>query len=150
MSRTKERPEPQKTPEVALTAITGDTYPVRAQLRAMGALWDGAQRVWKIAPEKATQAQALVDHRPQEQAPPPPPVSFASDEEVLAALPDPFEESEQAPPLVALTGNTYGVKEALKALGARWDGERRAWLIREDKAEHARAIIENQAGSPGR
>ena len=67
------------------------------------------------------------------------------DEDVPAGLPDPFEESEQAPPpLVPLTGNTYAVKEALKALGARWDGERRAWLIREDKAPHARALIENQ------
>ena len=126
-----------------LVALTGDTYRVRAQLKALGAIWDSAGKVWRIAPEKAAQAQALVDHRPNIETLPP--VEESLPDDVLAALPDPFEEADQTPPLVALTGNTYPVKEALKALGARWDGEQRAWLIRADKAEHARAIIENQA-----
>jgi hypothetical protein len=53
--------------------------------------------------------------------------------------------------LVALSGNTYPVKEALKALGAHWDKEQRAWLIAANKDAHARAIIENQGnqGSQG-
>jgi hypothetical protein len=37
-------------------AITGDTYPLREQLKAMGAVWDTVDRVWKIAPERAAQA----------------------------------------------------------------------------------------------
>jgi hypothetical protein len=49
---------------------------------------------------------------------------------------------------VALSSNTYPVKEALKALGARWDKKQRAWLIAANKVAHARAIIENQ-GSQG-
>ena len=135
MKSAEDRPDPP------LVALTGDTYPVRAQLKVLGALWDSAGRVWRIAPEKAAQAQALVDHRPRMDTAPA--VEESTPDDTLAALPDPFDEAAQAPPLVALTGNTYPLKEALKALGARWDAEQRAWLIRADKAEHARAIIEN-------
>ena len=151
---------PQKaddSPETRV-AITGDTYPLRAQLKAMGAVWDSAGRVWKIAPERAAQAQALVEHRPTGGTAPSPAAApaavpgrkeaarkeaaaYATDP--LADLPDPFEESEAPIPLVALSGNTYPVKEALKALGAHWDKEQRAWLIAASKAAHAQALIDN-------
>ncbi len=142
-----------------LVAITGDTYPLRAQLKAMGAVWDSAARVWKIAPERAAQAQALVDQRPADPraaaetpfpaARPAAPSAYEGtaapyEEDPLADLPDPFEEVEAPVPLVALSGNTYPVKEALKALRAHWDKEQRAWLIAANKAAHAQAIIDNQ------
>ena len=154
-------PQKQKadgSPET-LVALTGDTYPLRAQLKAMGAVWDSAGRVWKIAPERAAQAQALVDQRPADQraaaetpfpaARPSTPSAYEGaaapyEEDPLADLPDPFEEAEAPVPLVALSGNTYPVKEALKALGAHWDKEQRAWLIAANKAAHAQAIIDNQ------
>jgi superfamily I DNA/RNA helicase len=41
--------------------------------------------------------------------------------------------------LVELTGNTYPVKDALKRLGARWNG--RCWSIRSDRAEEAQNLI---------
>src|SRR5689334_12149781 len=44
----------------ALVAIPGNTYPVRAELKALGATWDSANRVWSIAPEKLPLAQAIV------------------------------------------------------------------------------------------
>lgn len=50
-------------------------------------------------------------------------------------------------PQVAITGNTYPVKEQLKALGARWDGDRKAWMVPADKAEEARKIV---AGAPAK
>jgi hypothetical protein len=136
-------PNAEEHPQPPRVALTGDTFPVRVQLKALGALWDSANRVWHIAPEKAAQAQALVDHQPVIETPPPTHRMPAADP--LAALPDPFEESAPAPPPVALTGNTYPVKEALKALGAHWDQEQRAWLIHPDKAAHAQAIIDHQA-----
>lgn len=43
--------------------------------------------------------------------------------------------------LIAITGNTYPVKEQLKALGARWDADIKAWMIAADKAEQAKAIV---------
>ena len=42
---------------------------------------------------------------------------------------------------IAITGNTYPVKEQLKALGARWNAAAKAWMVSEDKAEQARALV---------
>jgi hypothetical protein len=47
--------------------------------------------------------------------------------------------------LVAVTGNTYPVKDQLKALGARWNPEAKAWMVAADKADAARRIV---AGAP--
>jgi hypothetical protein len=49
------------------------------------------------------------------------------------------------PMQVAITGNTYPVKEALKALGARWNGDSKAWMISADKADQARKIVAESA-----
>jgi hypothetical protein len=27
------------------------------------------------------------------------------------------------------TGNTFGIKDQLKALGGKWDGNRKAWVV---------------------
>lgn len=43
--------------------------------------------------------------------------------------------------LVPITGNTYPVKEQLKSLGARWNGDAKAWMIDGAKADQARAIV---------
>lgn len=43
--------------------------------------------------------------------------------------------------LIAISGNTYPVKEQLKALGARWNGDLKAWMVTPDKAEQAKAIV---------
>ena len=47
--------------------------------------------------------------------------------------------------LVAITGNTYPVKESLKALGAHWNPDQKSWLIAADKADQARQIV---SGAP--
>lgn len=44
---------------------------------------------------------------------------------------------------VAITGNTYPVKDALKAIGARWDADRKCWTITDKKADEARKIVAN-------
>ena len=46
---------------------------------------------------------------------------------------------------VAITGNTYPVKDALKAMGARWNPDSKAWMIAADKASEARAIVAGKA-----
>lgn len=48
--------------------------------------------------------------------------------------------------LVTITGNTYPVKDQLKALGARWNAEAKGWDVPADKADEARAIV-NGAGA---
>lgn len=42
---------------------------------------------------------------------------------------------------IAVTGNTYPVKEQLKALGARWNADAKAWMVTADKAEEAQRIV---------
>ena len=44
---------------------------------------------------------------------------------------------------VAIAGNTYAVKDALKAMGAKWDADNKAWMITDSKADAARAIVAN-------
>lgn len=46
---------------------------------------------------------------------------------------------------VAITGNTYPVKDQLKALGARWNPDTKSWLVPDNKAEQARALV---SGAP--
>jgi hypothetical protein len=43
-------------------AIKGDTYPVRAQLKALGARWVPSAKAWMISPDRAEQARKIVDH----------------------------------------------------------------------------------------
>jgi len=42
---------------------------------------------------------------------------------------------------VAITGNTFSVKDELKALGGRWNPEQKAWMVPDDKADQARALV---------
>ena len=42
---------------------------------------------------------------------------------------------------VTITGNTYPVKDKLKALGAKWDVDRKFWTITDSKADEARRIV---------
>jgi|SRR5579859_2543135 len=41
-----------------------------------------------------------------------------------------------------ITGNTYPVKDQLKALGARWNPDQKAWMVPDDKAEAARQLVQ--------
>jgi len=51
---------------------------------------------------------------------------------------------------VEITGNTYPVKEALKRMGARWNGVKKCWTVRAEKAEAALALVNggNRAPKP--
>jgi len=49
--------------------------------------------------------------------------------------------------VVAISGNTYPVKDQLRALGGRWNPDARAWMVPAAKADAARALV---AGAPGK
>jgi hypothetical protein len=49
--------------------------------------------------------------------------------------------------LVAVTGNTFPVKDQIKALGGRWNADQKAWMVPADKADAARALV---SGSPAK
>ena len=42
----------------------------------------------------------------------------------------------------AITGNTYAVRNQLKALGGRWSPSRQCWMVPDDKAEEAKRLVE--------
>lgn len=46
---------------------------------------------------------------------------------------------------VLITGNTYPVKDQIKALGGKWDADSKGWRVPADKAEQAQALV---AGAP--
>ena len=43
--------------------------------------------------------------------------------------------------LVAITGNTYPVKDQIRALGGRWNPETKSWMVPETQATAARALV---------
>jgi len=47
--------------------------------------------------------------------------------------------------MMLITGGTYPVKDRLKALGARWDGDARGWRIPENMSDEARRIVRGEA-----
>jgi hypothetical protein len=46
--------------------------------------------------------------------------------------------------LVEIHGNTYPVREQLKALGGKWDAAKQCWMVPADKAEIARTLVPQQ------
>ncbi len=43
--------------------------------------------------------------------------------------------------MTTITGNTYPVKDQLKALGGKWNADAKGWNVPDDKAEQAKAIV---------
>jgi len=42
---------------------------------------------------------------------------------------------------VEVAGNTYPVRDKLRALGGKWDPGKKVWTVPEDKAEEARTLV---------
>ncbi len=45
--------------------VTGNTYPVKDQIKALGGRWDAVAKGWRVPADKAPQAQALVAGAPK-------------------------------------------------------------------------------------
>jgi hypothetical protein len=48
---------------------------------------------------------------------------------------------------VAISGNTYSVKDQLRALGGRWNPDAKAWMVPVARADEARALV---SGAPAK
>lgn len=44
-----------------MTQISGKTYPVRKELRALGGLWDKTRNVWVVPDDRAAEARGLLE-----------------------------------------------------------------------------------------
>ena len=51
-------------------------------------------------------------------------------------------------PWVEIQGRTYDVREKLKAIGARWDPDRRRWKIHPSRLDEANQIVAKGPGKP--
>lgn len=51
----------------------------------------------------------------------------------------------QVAPRVAISGNTYPVKDQLRLLGGRWNPVQKAWMVPADQAEMARKLVAGAA-----
>ena len=49
-----------------MTLITGNTYPVREQIKALGGRWNPDQKGWMVPEDRANEARQLVSGAPQE------------------------------------------------------------------------------------
>lgn len=47
--------------------------------------------------------------------------------------------------MTAITGNTYPVKDQLKAIGGKWNPDEKAWMVPDNKADDARKIVTGSA-----
>ena len=43
--------------------------------------------------------------------------------------------------MIAIKGNTYPIKEQLKALDGKWNAADKAWMVPDELAEQARALL---------
>jgi hypothetical protein len=60
-------PVPQPKPVQAVrppVRVTGNTYPVRDQLRAIGGRWNKAARAWEVPADRADEAARIVERAP--------------------------------------------------------------------------------------
>jgi hypothetical protein len=49
---------------------------------------------------------------------------------------------------VLITGNTYPVKDQIKALGGKWDKDAKGWRVPADKEAEAKALVANATSAP--
>ena len=102
----------------ALVPIRGNTYAVREQLKALFGKWNANDKVWEVPASHAAEARTLVAAQPPQQ----PRLDIRD--------------------WVPVKGNTYPVKDVLKAqFGARWDAPIKAWIVAPDKISAAQAIV---------
>ena len=47
-----------------MTEITGNTYPVKDAIRALGGRWNPARKIWSVPDDKAAEAMRLVESAP--------------------------------------------------------------------------------------
>jgi|SRR5579863_5208699 len=49
---------------MTMTAISGNTFPVKAMLKSLRATWDKDAKVWMVPSDKAEEAQRIVRNAP--------------------------------------------------------------------------------------
>ena len=103
--------------------FTGNTFPAKDQIKALGGRWDAETKAWWIASTQRAEAVALVTE-----------ISAETDR-AAAALP------ALTGKLVPVPGNTYPARTALRDLGGQWDAAAKAWLVDEARLTLAQDAV---------
>ena len=102
--------------------LLGNTYAIKDALRAAGAKWDRERGAWWTSkPDVAARFEEQVREK------------SAALEAVQAATAN--------EPRSAVRGNTYPVREALRALGGTWDAAGKVWVVPASKEAEANALV---------
>lgn len=115
-------------PEGKRLYAVGNTYPVKDALKGIGAKWDPETKAWWVGTAKRAELEAIIAEQP---AP--------SGAESLPAL---------SGKSVPVSGNTYPVRDQLRALGASWDAGAKTWTIDEARLALAHAVVAKGSSEP--
>lgn len=99
----------------------GNTYPIREDLKEAGCRWDARQKAWWCKPINRDRLEAVIAHVPE----------------------TPEKAPESTEPKVSIGGNTYPVRDKLRALGGKYVPEDKTWLVPASKEKEAQEIVAN-------
>lgn len=111
--------------------VTGNTYAVKDQIKALGGVWDSWEKQWLLPSAEATQEATMlvrtggksVEKRSEE--------ASTQEQRTLKGW--------------TVEGNTYPVKDRIRALGGTWDRQTKRWVMPSAEAtEKARALLPEQ------
>ena len=100
--------------------VLGNTYPFKDKLRGMGFKFDGDRRAWWIGKRSFAKIEDRVESLAN------PDLSILPNLNTVLKL-GPAIEAYAAHGRLYLQGNTFPIKDRLKALGFRWDSKN--WFI---------------------
>jgi hypothetical protein len=115
----------QVTKEGRRYYLSGNTFPIKDKLRAAGAHWDRDRSSWWTSKESAA-------------------LEFAAEVNAQGAELDAVRAATAGEELVAIEGNTYPIKDKLRAMGGTWDAGAKVWRVPSSKAEEAKALVAAQ------
>lgn len=104
--------------------IVGDTFPIKDAIKEAGGHWDKELKQWWIGTKKRAEIEAAI--------------AKASASGAMTA--DHYTPTT-GEAFVRVEGNTYPVKDRLRAMGGRWNGDAKVWEVPASQAERARGAV---------
>jgi hypothetical protein len=113
--------------------LRGNTYPVKDALRAAGGHWDAAEKAWWTSNQEVAER-------------------FAGAATEAAAKVEAVKAATAGEAKVPVNGNTYPVRDQLRAMGGEWDAAAKVWVVPVSQEAAAKALVagagERQAYRP--
>lgn len=98
-------------------------FSAKDALKGAGAKWDPDVRAWWMGSTREADAEAIIARL------------SAQAEQAQAALP------AATGPMVAVDGNTYAVRDRLREMGGKWDGDAKTWRVPESRLAAAKSLV---------